>query len=309
MLSHENYAKGISGYIDRTGMHGDHTVLSLLPLYHVFPLLGCMLAPLFCGATIVISRNYLPRAVLKIIDDYKINYLTMVPLIYKLLLRYYKKGDYNLSSLTCCITGGDYVAASFQKEIYDKLGITLLQGYGLTECLPVICNPPVHNKFGTLGTSGRDDIAIRIADEQGCSVETGAIGEICISSPTVMSGYFRMDIETRMALSDGWLNTGDYGYLDDDGYLNFSGRKKKVAKVGGNMVDLKEVQNVLLSHPLISDASVYAVEDDLWGHSIKAEVLCHGTDSLKESDILCYCKKRLTGYKIPKEVSIPVEVV
>lgn len=309
MLTHANYEKGISGYIERTRMNSQHKVLSLLPLYHVFPLVGCVLAPLFCGATIIITNNYLPRAILKTIDEDKINYVTAVPVIYKLLLKNYKHHEYDLRSLTCCIIGGDYTPAETLEEIHAKLDLTPLQGYGLTECLPVICNPQSKNKLGSLGTSGRSDIAIRIVGKDGLQKETGEEGEIIIQSPTVMSGYFRLNEETQGVLNKGWLYTGDNGYLDAEGYLYFTDRKKKIAKVGGNMVDLKEVQDVLLSHPLIENATVFAVFDELWGQTIKAEVIFYGNEILPPNEVITYCKKRLTGYKVPKEIHIPVEAV
>ena len=130
------------------------------------------------------------------------------------------------------------------------------------------------------------------------------IGEIVIKNPAVLQGYYNKEDETHKVLKNGWFYTGDYGYLDGDGYLYFTGLKKSVTKVGGNMVDFKEVQNVLLSHPLISAASVYSEENSLWGHVIAAEVVPQVNGALTENEIKVFCSKRISRYKVPKTIKL-----
>jgi long-chain acyl-CoA synthetase len=307
MLSHENYIQGAAFYIERTELDKQHRVLLLLPAYHVFPLMGGIIAPLLVGASVVIANSYIISHILRTIEKCKISMLLAVPSIYYLLLKYADRNQHDISSLTYCITGGDYMPAQIQQEISRKLDAVVLQGYGLTECLPVTCNPPSKNKIGSLGPSGRRDVKIKIIDECGIEKKIGEVGEILVSSPTVMAGYYGLDEETRKVLSGGWLYTGDYGYLDSEGYLYFSGRKKNIVKTGGKPVDLEEVQNVLMSHPGVSHARVYAKKDDLWGHVIVAE-LASRFDGVSTAEIKAFCSKRLSKYKVPKELVFKPEV-
>jgi long-chain acyl-CoA synthetase len=308
MLTYNNYVEGVSAYIENTSMSSHHRVLSLLPLSHVYPLVGCMLAPLISGATIIITRNYMPRSIFKVIDNFQVNHLTTVPSIYDVLFLNHKNVEYDLSSLTCCITGGAYMSPEMIAAIKTKMGIEIFQGYGLTECLPVTWNRYEYNKTGTLGLPLRRDFQVKIVGDNGVLKEVNEVGEIVINSPTVMQGYYNRKEETREVLKDGYLYTGDYGYLDEKGYLYFAGLKKNVAKVGGNMVDLKEVKDVLLSHPWIADAFVYSEKDELWGHIVAAEVVSRTNGELTESDIKSFCSKRLSRYKVAKKIKFKTEV-
>ncbi len=309
MLSHKNYGEGVSAYIENTRMSSHHKVLSLLPLAHVYPLVGCMLAPLFSGAAIVISRNFMPRSILKVIENCRVNHFTTVPAIYTLLLQCYKKGDHDIGSLTCCITGGAYMPIEIQHGLKSKMGIEALQGYGLTECLPITWNRYEYNRPGSLGLPLRSSFHIRIIGDDGIAKGINTIGEITTSGPTVTHGYFNEDEETQKSLKGGWLYTGDYGYLDEDGYLHFAGLKKNIAKVGGNMVDLTEVQNVLLTHPGIADAFVYSKEDSLWGQVVAAKVVSRAGSELTESMIKAYCGTYLSRHKLSKMVEFTTEAV
>jgi len=309
MLSHSNYIECTLAYLKNTRMSSQHRVLSFLPLSHVYPLVGCMLAPILCGATVIISKNYLPRAILKIIDDYQIDYLTAVPSIYLLLLRNNKRNIYDLSSLTCCLTGGAYMPQDVQEAVKNEMGVEVLQGYGLTESLLIAINPFGNNKRCSLGLPFKDNFRFLIVGENGVCMKANEIGEIAVNSPTVMRGYYNQKKETDAVLKNGWLYTGDYGCLDDEGYLYFTGLKKKVANVGGNLVDLKEVQNILLSHPLVSDASVDVREDDLWGHVVEAKVVSKGNGELTENEIKSFCSAKISRYKIPKVIRFTKEVL
>jgi long-chain acyl-CoA synthetase len=309
MLTHSNYAEGVLAYVENTRMAPTHRIMSLLPPFHVYPLVGCTFAPLLCGATVVILRNIIPRAVLSCIENFKVNHFTAVPSIYALLSRYFGPKYYELSSLKCCITGGSYMHPDLQEDIKVKMGLEVYQGYGLTECLPVTWNRFESNRAGSLGLPLRADFYIQIVAEDGKKCETGQVGEIKIQSPTVMQGYLNRKEETGRVLLNRWFYTGDNGYLDKDGYLYFSGLKKNITKVGGNMVDLQEVKDVLLSHPMISRVDVYPKEDGLWGHIIAVKIYLIGNEQLSESDIRSFCSKRLSRHKVPKNIELLARVV
>lgn len=297
-LSHENYYEGVRTYVDSTKMADCHTVLSLLPLNHIYPLVGCMLAPLICGATIIISRNYLPRSIFRLVEDYGINYLTIVPSLYTLLMKYYDKNEFTLRSLSCCITGGAYMRPDLQEAIMANMNLKVLQGYGLTECFILTWNNNEGNKIGTLGLPFASNISIKIVDDEGIDLGRCHIGEVVVKSPAIMQGYYNHPEETLNVMKDGWFYTGDWGYVDEAGYLHFEGVKKRIAKVGGSMVDLREVEEVILSHPLVVAASVTVQEDAMWGHSVSAKIEKRNED-LTVGELQAFCKARLAHYKVP----------
>lgn len=300
MMTHSNYMEGVSAYVENTRMASEHRVLSLLPMHLVYPLVGCILAPLFQGATVVILKNVMPRSILKSIREYSINHFAAVPTIYVLLSMLFNSREYGLSSLSCCITGASHMSSDLQDGIKAKTGLDVYQGYGLTECLPVTWNRYEYNRVGTLGLPLRPDFHIRIVGEDGKICRNGQAGEINIKGPTVMQGYLNQKDFAGSVLRDGWLSTGDFGFVDKDGYLYFSGIKKKIAKVGGNMVDLTEVRDILLSHPGICSVEVYPVQDDLWGHIIGAKISRVNNAKLAENEIRKYCSQYISHYKVPR---------
>ena len=301
-LSHDNYLQAIMFYIERTELNQHQNILLVLPSYHVFALMGGILAPLFAGATIVIAKRFIISHILEIIKRYQISTLLAVPTLYRLILDHCRDAS-AVRSVTRCITGGDVMSSEMHDELVKKIDTEVLQGYGLTECLPVTCNPSGNNKPGSLGPPGRADVKIKIVSDSCGDLGQGEIGEIIISSPTVMLGYYGLDMVTRDVLKGDWLYTGDYGYLDGEGYLHFSGRKKKVVKVGGKLVDTAEVKNVLLSHPEIEDVFLHAKEDRLWGNIIAAEIATHDNAKPTEREIQMFCSRKLSSYKIPKMIT------
>lgn len=303
MLTHENYIQGITAYIENTKMTHGERVMSVLPMYYVYPLVGCVLSPIATGATIIIVKKAFPRHILKTIEAAGVDHFVAVPSIFYLLSKSYKKGDYDLGSLVCCITGGAYMSRESVQFIEQSMGIEVQQGYGLTECLPFTWNK--QNKPGSLGKPLRHDFCVKIIGDRGNPLGIGEAGEIILSGPTVCIGYYGKPDETDVAIEKGWLHTGDYGFIDKEGYLHFSGLKKQVTKVGGNMVDLEEVKRVLLSHPVISDAVVYAEEDLLWGHTVSADVvLSEGSRTIGQKEIREFCSKKLSIYKVPRSIHV-----
>jgi long-chain acyl-CoA synthetase len=174
------------------------------------------------------------------------------------------------------------------------MGIELLQGYGLTETMPITCNPHSRNKTGSLGIPGHE-VKVKIVD-----------GEILIGGPTVMKGYYNKNGENRKYLQDGWFKTGDLGYVDEEGYIYFKGLKKNIIKVGGNNVDLTEVKSVLNFFPGAQNVRLDIVEDELWGYRIHAEITVSSKKEVTDKDVKAFCSKRMALYKIPKKILISV---
>jgi len=215
--------------------------------------------------------------------------------VYISLLKNYSKGRFDISSLKYGITGGSYMPPAIHKAIKEEMGIELLQGYGLTETMPIACNPKSRNRPDSLGVSGHE-VEVKIAD-----------GEILIGGPTVMQGYYNKNGENQKFLKKGWFYTGDNGQLDENGYIYFNGLKKDIAKIGGNNVDLKEVRDVMSSFPGAKDVELDVITDDLWGHRINARLELASKKQATEKDIKSFCKERLAIYKIPRKILIKMK--
>ncbi len=294
VLTHGNYHHGAIGYVRLTEIVTSQRVLLITPMSHIFTLVSCVIVPLLRGATVVIMKTFIPSHIFKAIEEHKIDFMIAVPTIYISLLRNYEKGRFDISSLKYGITGGSYLSEDINKEIKEKMGIELLQGYGLTETMPITCNPHSRNKAGSLGVPGHE-VKVKIVD-----------GEILIGGPTVMKGYYNKNGENRKYLKDGWFKTGDLGYVDEEGYIYFKGLKKNIIKVGGNNVDLTEVKSVLNFFPGAQNVRLDIVEDELWGHRIHAEITVSSKKEVTDKDVKAFCSKRMALYKIPKKILISV---
>lgn len=303
VLTHGNYHHGAIGYIRLTKFATSQRVLLVTPVSHIFTLVSCVTVPLLRGATVIIMKSFIPTHIFKAIEKHKIDFIIAVPTIYISLLKNYKKGYFNTSSLKYGITGGSYLTERIQKEIKEEMGIELLQGYGLTETMPITCNPHSKNKTKSLGVPGHE-VKIKIVEESGINALCGKIGEILVSGPTVMKCYYNKNGENTKYLEDGWFRTGDYGYMDKEGYLYFKGLKKNIIKVGGRNVDLTEVKAVLSSFPGAKDVRLDIVENDLWGHYIFANLKFSSTEKIDERALQSFCRHRLASYKIPRKINI-----
>ncbi|MFA5389783.1 MAG: AMP-binding protein [Candidatus Omnitrophota bacterium] len=294
VLSHGNYHHGAIGYLRLTKVATSQRVLLITPMSHIFTLISCVIVPLLRGSTVVIMKTFIPSHIFRAIEEHKVDFIIAVPTIYVLLLRNYHKGSFDISSLKYGITGGSYLPEDANREIKREMGIELLQGYGLTETMPITCNPSSKNKPASLGVPGHE-VKVRIVD-----------GEIVIGGPTVMKGYYNKDSENGRYLKDGWFYTGDYGYIDEEGYLYFKGLKKEIVKIGGNNVDLNEVKKVLGSFPGAKSVKLETAEDELWGQRLHAEVSVSSKGDVTEKDIRAFCGERMALYKIPKKIIVSV---
>jgi len=303
MLTHGNYHYGAIAYVRLTELMTRHRVLLITPMSHIFTLISCVIVSLLRGATIVIMKSFIPSHVFKTIEEHKIDFMIAVPTIYISLLRNYEKGRYDISSLKYGITGGSYMTADTHEKIKKEMGIELFQGYGLTETVPVTCNPRSGNRPESLGVEGRN-MKVDIADETGAIVPRGTKGEIVIGGPSVMKGYYNKNGENKKFIKNGWFYTGDYGWKDEDGYVYFAGLKKNIIKIGGNNVDLNEVKGVLESFPGVKEARLNVEGDDLWGNRICAEISASPRKQITEKEIKTFCIQRLAIYKIPKKINL-----
>jgi len=308
--SHANHIYAATGIAKHNGFLTSDRYFSNLPMSHVFPLSGSINTSLIKGGTIVIEKFNSPKALFSAIEKHKVTIFLSVPVIYELLARYKRKDKYDFSSLRLCITGGDYMSEKLQNSFQASLKTEIVQGYGLTETLPVTCNPHgLKNRPGTLGLPGRRDIKIKIGDENGKKLKAGQIGEILINSPTSMAKYYGLPYDSKRIIKNGWLHSGDIGKIDEDGYLHFVGLKKKIYNIFGNKVDPLEVKNVIEEHPYIEEAEIYLDEISDNGNIIGSKQICANVyitegRNVSKAEIMEFCKGMIAMYKIPTKIYI-----
>ena len=192
------------------------------------------------------------------------------------------------------------------KNFEDRTGAVIVEGYGLSEASPVTHLSPISaekRKFGSIGFPLVSTDAKIVDVEYGIKeLEVGKNGELCIRGPQVMKGYYKNPAASKEVLTDGWLHTGDIAFCDEDGYFFITDRKKDLIICGGFNVYPREVEEVLYQHPLIAEACVVGVNNDLRGEDVKAFIVKTPGSNLTEKDIASFCRERLANYKVPRHI-------
>ncbi len=280
-------------------------VLSSLPLCHSFGLQCGFFAPLFRGEKIIILPKFHPTDVIKIIEEKEASSFYGVPTMYIAILRQ-KIEDFNISSLKICISGGSALPKEIQRSFEEKTGISIVEGYGLTECSPVThINPYGKTKANSIGVP-LVDTHVRIIDSQSIEqLETGDVGELTIKGPQVMRGYWGKGLESvNVFTPDGWLRTGDLGKADDEDYYFLVDRLKDIINSGGLKIYPREIEEVLFKHPAISVATVIPIPDKYFGEVPKAFIVAKEGHDLTTEEVQDFCNEQLSRYKVPKYYEI-----
>ncbi len=300
---------------------GFHCYLGVLPWYHSFGMTVCLLGACGNGSKLVCVPD--PRAgkppfteVLKTVQKEKTTMLVGVPTIFSAFVNHPHLEQYDLGSIIVCASGGAPLAVELAKRFEEKTGAVIFEGYGLSETAPVVsANPSDTNlrRFGSVGFP-MPNTDFKIVDiETGQNVlPQGQDGEIAVSGPQVMQGYWRKpqaDAEVFREIQGArYFLTGDIGHIDPDGYIIITDRKKDVILVGGFNCYPREVEEVLFAHPKVAQAAVIGVPDEKSGERVKAFVQLQAGQEATEQEILDFCKQRLTGYKRPRSVEFRDEL-
>ncbi len=281
----------------------DDIGLCLIPLFHSFGATVNMLNVIQAGCSTVMMDRFTMDSLLSIIEKEKITYICAVPRLYIGMVLYEKTAKYDLSSLKLCVTGGSAMPPDFIPLFEQKLGVRILEGYGLTEGSPACSFNRIESvaKPGSIGTA-LTGIDIKIVDEAGQELPRNTIGELIVRGGNVMKGYYKNDEATAHVLRDGWLYTGDLGRMDDDNYIFLTGIKKRMIITSGFNVYPREVETVLNMHPAVQDSRVLGKEDLMRGELVKAQIVLRDGHHPDDKEIIRHCKVYLSTYKVPREV-------
>jgi long-chain acyl-CoA synthetase len=314
MLSHASLWFSGSAVQKASYVRGVNRSLMTLPLSHSYGILvtiGGMHSPE--SPVTVLLRWFDPRLFLEMIAEHRVQTSAVVPSMLHLLLAQPLE-EFDLSSLVYLGCGAAPLAPPTAAEIERRIpGVTVRQGYGLTETAALIATNPVgREKPGSVGVP-IPGAEVRIVDASDAPVAVGEVGEICCRSPAVMQGYWRSPQATADTIRDGWLHTGDIGYLDEDGYLFIVDRKKDVIIRGGFNVYPRDVEDALLEHPAVVGAGVVGRPDDRHGEEVVAFVALSAPDAVSADELVDWSRERIGGYKYPREVqfvdAIPLTAV
>ena len=256
------------------------------------------------GSTLIIRENFSPIRFLKDIETYKVTVSWVPPSILEAILRLKEIDRFSLKSLKLIVYFGAPASPNLIKRVKERFPhLYWATGLGLTETsgpFVVYCSKNAPQKQFKRGIMGKVPpwAKVKIIDETKNELPFGEIGEIIIKGYFVMKGYYNEPELTKEVLRDGWLYTGDLGYLDEDGYLYIAGRKKDVIITGGLNVYANEVEFIISEHPKVAEVAVVGVPDSLRGEVVKAVIVPKG--NIKREEIISYCRKRLAGYKVPR---------
>lgn len=267
-------------------------------------------ACLACGGTVVVFRRFDPVKYLESAEKHKVTRLSAIPTVLTALLNHPDLEKYDLSSIRMISYSTCPMPPELILRAREKFHCEFQESYGMTEMSSIVTILSTEDHFRDnmryLDSVGKPIAGhqVRIVDENGQECETGQAGEICVRGPGMMVDYYRLPEETAEVVIDGWYHTRDVGYLDEEGYLYVRGRKNDMIISGGENIFPMEVENVLRMNQDISEACVMGIRDDYWGEAVHACVILKQPGSMTGQDIRDFCRGRIAGYKIPKQVHI-----
>ncbi|MHB8680877.1 MAG: long-chain-fatty-acid--CoA ligase [Acidimicrobiales bacterium] len=313
MLSNDNMATSLFQAGERFGITESVVSLVAMPLFHIGGS-GWALASLSRGGRAVILRDMDPGELVRLVGSERITHAFLVPAVLMALLAVPGIAEADLSSLDTIFYGASPIAEDVLVRCLDVIGCRFAQVYGMTETSGAIIfldfedHDPTGPRQHLLRAAGKplDGVEMRIVDpDTGEDVPTGTVGEVWTRSGFNMLGYWDKPAETaKTILADGWLRTGDAGYLDEEGYLYLHDRIKDMVVSGGENIYPAEVENVLLAHGAVADAAVIGVPDDKWGETVKAIVVAAPGREIDAAEVIAFCRERLAHYKCPTSVDV-----
>lgn len=307
MLTHRNLLSNAlqTRYWTPRAVEGKEMCLCVAPFFHSYGLTVGMNLSIYSATTMLLLPQFSVKTVVKAIARYHPTMFPGIPTMYLAIMREVGKRAEILQSVKFCISGAAPLPAKVQEDFEKLSGGKLVEGYGLSETSPVThCNPLNENCVnGSIGVPLPNIDAMIMDGETGKQLPPGEIGEIMVKGPNVMQGYWKREKETEAIFHDGWMHTGDLGYMDEKGYFYVADRSKDLIVASGFNVYPREVEEVLYRHEAVSEAAVIGIPDEYRGENVAAVVVLKAgftPSAAMKASILEHCSKELTRYKVPK---------
>jgi len=311
MLSHGNLcSSGLS--LRAEGLGGPSTTyLHAAPMFHLADM-GLAMPHWIEGSTHSVIPAFSPELVLETLERDRVTHMLLVPTMIQMLVDHpAMQQPRDLSALQAIYYGASPISEAVLGRAMAALpGVSFIQAYGMTELsplatiLPPLYHTPEARHLGKLRSAGRASFCteVRIADPEGREVPRGTVGEVIVRGPNVMQGYWNKPEQTAEALRDGWMHTGDGGYMDEDGFIFVVDRMKDMIISGGENIYSAEVENALAQHSAVAACAVIGIPSDQWGETVHAVVVRKPGASATTEELIAHCKSLIAGYKCPRSV-------
>jgi len=312
MLTHFNLAANVKGCVMHADINAKDTLLGVLPQFHCFGLTVLTLLPLSLGASVVYSAKFIPRRIVELLRKHRPNMLVAIPSMYGSLLSVKSAKAEDFSSLRLTVSGGEPLPDALFETFNKQFNLKLCEGYGLTETSPAThWSTPQNNRRHAVGLA-LADVGTFIFDERDNLLPADQEGEIILSGPNIMKGYYKLQDQTDAVMVDlppetgayggRGFRTGDIGKIDSDGYLYITGRKKEMLIIGGENVFPREIEEVLNRHESVKASAVVGRKDPMRGEVAVAYVEIDEDHTFDDAAIRNFCREYLAQFKVPKEI-------
>jgi long-chain acyl-CoA synthetase len=304
MLTHFNLCSNSKMSYESTRMPHGMTNITVLPLCHAYGIAVANSGLFYERTKSVILGSFDLETLFASIDRYDAKLVALVPTMYVFMLMYPNPNKHDIRRVRYWMCGSAPLSQTTWNQFYERFGGKIIEGWGLSESgASGSANPcdgrPI--KVGSIGIPFKG-LQMGIMDDRGNFLGPRQSGEIVIKGPSIMKGYWNKPEETAKTIVDGWLHTGDIGYVDEDGYYWITDRKKDLIIKGGENISPRTIEEVLYAHPKIVEAAVIAMKDDVYGENIKAFVALKPGLEATAQEVLEHCKSRLASFFVPKEV-------
>lgn len=306
MLSHSNLLSNVRQCLEHVGLRDEDVLLGVLPQFHSFGLTVLTILPLVRGLRAIYTARFVPQHVMRLLREHRPTMFVGIPSMYNALLAVKQAEPADFASLRFTVSGGEPLPEDVFERFRDRFGVTICEGYGLTETSPVTnwCRPEDWRRR-SVGTPVPRVEQIIVDPASGKVLPQGREGEVLVRGPNRMLGYFNLPDETSKAITpEGWFRTGDMGRFDQDGHLSITGRIKEMLIVGGENVFPREIEEVINRHPSVHASAVIGMTDPMRGEVPVAFVELEEGETFDERSVLALCRDQLAGYKVPRDIRV-----
>ncbi|MCP4748140.1 MAG: acyl--CoA ligase [Desulfobacteraceae bacterium] len=306
---YQDYTLCVNGMENRYPLRPDDAFLIGLPIYPIYGISILVIFPLSLGCRLVIAKNFMDQNFVDALERHRVMFTCLVPMILPKLASELKSragpGNINMHPHIVIGSSATLLPKKLHEEIAELSGLEIIQGYGLTEALSVSATfRKIPEERGTLGAPIHEDIVVKLIDYQGHEVAPGTLGQILVGGPTVCEGFLNKPEENKRFFKNGFFHTGDLGYVDGNGFLNFEGRALPIAKVAAQMVDLVEIESVMLMHPDVIKAKAVEKKAPVGRNYVSLTVVARNKSGLDEKKLQRFCSAWLSPYKVPAQITV-----
>ncbi|HEY0320238.1 MAG TPA: long-chain fatty acid--CoA ligase [Pyrinomonadaceae bacterium] len=305
LLTHGNLISNARQISEWLGFTERDRLLTIMPLFHMNAVSVTTMTPLYAGGSTVVSPKFSASRFWKIISDYQIASFGSVATMLSMLLETYPDGvpeGLQTSQLRFAMCGSAPVPAEVMKRFEERFRCLVIEGYGLSEstCRSTFNPPDERRRAGSCGMPIGNEM--KVVDDEDRELPVGELGEIILRGENILKGYFKNPEATERAFRNGWFHTGDVGYRDAEGFFYIVDRKTDMIIRGGENIYPREIDEVLYQHPMVAAAATVGMPDPLYGEEVTAFIILKEGASVKEEEVLAFCRARLADFKCPKSL-------